>query len=103
MSSERQRKAQNQAHLRSLVAVFLIITWSIMVLTGLLLYIAPTGPRSGRQILFLLTKALGGDVLFWVCLVAILMTVIHVIVDWRALRGCIRYLTSPDRSRTLRE
>jgi hypothetical protein len=103
MVSERQRKAQTKAYVRSIIAVCLVVTWSVMILTGFLLYVAPSGPRSGRLPILFLVKEQWGDLHFWIGLLAILVTVIHVIIDWRALRGCLRYLTSLDRSQTPRD
>lgn len=48
--------------------------------------------------LLFLTKQQWGDVHFWIAVVAIIVTVIHIAADWRALRGCIRYLSSIERS-----
>jgi hypothetical protein len=103
MISERQRQAQTKAYTRSIVAIALIAAWSVMLLTGLLLYVAPSGQRSGRLPILLLTKETWGDIHFWIGVAAILITVAHVIIDWRALRGCLRYLTSADRSRPPRD
>jgi hypothetical protein len=103
MTIERQAKARNKAYFRSIIAITMITVWSAMIMTGFLLYIAPTGPRSGRLPILFLTKSQWGDVHFWIGLLAISVTILHIIIDWNALRGCIRYLASLDRSRTLGE
>jgi hypothetical protein len=82
----------------------LITVWSLVALTGLLLWLAPSGPRSGRQLLLLgLTKGEWGDVHFWIGVATAVVTLIHLIIDWRALRGVIRYLTSVHRNPGIRE
>ena len=48
MTLERKAKARNKAYFRSMIAISMITVWSAMIMTGFLLYIAPTGPRSGR-------------------------------------------------------
>jgi hypothetical protein len=82
----------------------LITVWSLVALTGLLLWLAPSGPQSGRQLLLLgLTKGEWGDVHFWIGVATVVVTLTHLIIDWRALRGVIRYLTSVHRGSGVRE
>jgi hypothetical protein len=100
MTIERQRKFRNKAYFRSIIAISMTTVWSAMIMTGFLLYVALSGPRSGRLPIFLLTKGQWVDLHFWIGLLAILITVMHVIIDWKALRGCLRYLASLDRSQT---
>ena len=89
---------------RAVVAIMLIITWRLMALTGLLLWLAPSGPRSGRQLLLLgLTKEGWGDIHFWIAVATLVVTLAHIIIDWKALRGVIRYLTSAHRRPEIRE
>jgi len=84
---------------RAVVAIMLITAWSILSLTGLLLWLAPDGKRSGQtELLFNLSKSEWGDVHFWIAIATIVITLIHITIDWRALRGVIRYLTSSHRS-----
>ena len=103
MTFERQSKAGNKAYFRSIIAITMITVWSAMVITGFLLYVAPSGPRSGRLLILFLTKGQWGDLHFWIGLLAILVTVMHIIIDWKALRGCLRYLASLDRSQAPEE
>ena len=93
-----RRPIKVKIYARAVVAIMLITTWSLMALTGLLLWLAPSGPQSGRQLLLLgLTKSEWGDVHFWIGVATVAVTLIHVVIDWRALRGVIRYLTSVHR------
>ncbi len=76
----------------------MIVLWSAAALTGFLLWLAPEGPRSGRTLLLLgLTKHQWGDMHFWFSVTAVIVTVIHIAIDWRALVGCMRYLASAHR------
>jgi hypothetical protein len=80
---------------RALIALALIAAWSFAAVSGFLLWLAPSGPRSGWQVLaFGLTKHQWGSVHFWTSVGALAVTVIHLIIDWRALRACLRHLTS---------
>lgn len=94
---QRQRRGRMKARLRAAIAIALFIFWGLSGLTGFLLYVAPTGPRSGRMVLLFLTKSQWGDVHFWLSVMAGIITLIHIVVDWRALRACLRFLASTDR------
>ncbi len=94
-----RRPLRIKIYSRAVVAIIMIAAWSILSLTGLLLWMAPSGQRSGQmELLFNLTKSEWGDVHFWIAIATIVITILHMIIDWRALRGVIRYLTSAHRS-----
>jgi len=96
MKSRRQIKVKVYA--RAVVAIMLITVWVLVALTGLLLWLAPEGRRAGRiPLLFELTKSEWGDIHFWIAVAVLAVTVVHIIIDWKALRGVIRYLTSVHR------
>ena len=92
------RPIKIKVYTRAVVAIMLITAWSLLSLTGLLLWLAPSGRQSGQmQLLFGLTKGEWGDVHFWIAVATVVVTLVHLIIDWRALRGVIRYLTSVHR------
>ena len=96
-ASPRRNPARRQARLRGFIAVSMIALWSIVTLSGFLLYFAPSGQRAGRLVLFFLTKQQWGDIHFWMSIAAGALTLIHLIVDWKALKACARYLISAER------
>ena len=54
--------------------------------------------RAGQQpLLFGITKENWGEIHFGICIAVVIVTIIHIIIDWKALRGVIRYLTSVHR------
>jgi hypothetical protein len=96
---QRRRSINVKSYIRSVIVILLIAFWSAAFLSGWLLWFAPHGPRSGRIPLFLgLTKRGWGDLHFWLSLIASGITVVHVVVDWKALKGCLRYLASTHRT-----
>lgn len=98
------RPIKMKVYARAVVAILLITVWVLAAFTGLLLWLAPEGPRSGRQLLLLnLTKSEWGDIHFWVSVAVLIVTLVHIIIDWRALRGVIRYLISIHRSPEIRD
>lgn len=95
---ERNRPVNLRIYIRAVVAIALFVVWGLSGFTGFLLWVAPSGPRAGRQLLLLgLTKGEWGDVHFWVSVAAGIVTIIHIVIDWRALRACVRYMTSVHR------
>ena len=97
-----RRPIKVKVYARAVTAIMLITVWSAGALTGGLLWLAPSGRQAGKQVLlFGLTKSEWGDVHFWIGVAIVAVTIIHLIIDWKALRGVIRYLTSVHRSPTI--
>jgi hypothetical protein len=79
--------------MRAGVGITLLVVWALATLTGFLLYVAPEGRQSGRRELLLgLTKASWGDVHWWISIVAVAITIVHLAVDWKTFRSCVRHL-----------
>jgi hypothetical protein len=95
--AEHQHRARLRAQLRAWIALALLVLWAVALLTGFLLYLAPIGPRSGQLVLLWLTKREWGDVHFWASLMASMVTVVHLVVDWKAFSACVRFLGSTKR------
>ncbi len=85
-------------YVRAIIAVILLIVWFLVAVSGVILWLAPEGPRSGRvPLLFDLTKSEWKEVHLWIAAVTLLITVIHIIVDWKTLCAVIRYMVSTHR------
>jgi len=101
-SATRKRPINARAYVRGVVALSMLLVWGAVAFSGVLMWLAPEGQRSGRALLlFGWDKHFWGDVHLWLSLTALGLTAIHLIVDWRALCGCVRYLVrahrAPDR------
>ena len=95
-----KRAIKPKIYARAVIAIALIISWVLSAFSGLILWLAPEVRRAGQQpLLFGITKQNWGEVHFWICVAVVIVTIIHVIIDWRALRGVIRYLTSVHREK----
>lgn len=87
-----------RTYLRSIIAIAMMAVWSLVVLSGFLLWLAPHGPRSGhRALVFDLTKQEWGELHLYFSLAAIALTIAHLIIDWRGLCGCVKYLAGVHR------
>jgi len=100
MSTRRPIKVKVYA--RAITAIALITVWSLSAFSGLILWLAPEVRQAGKQLLlFGITKHDWGEIHFWICVAVLVVTIIHIIIDWKALRGVIRYLTSVHRSSSI--
>jgi len=94
------RPVKGKSYLRAWVAITMLVSWPVVTISGFLLWLAPEGQRSGKQELFMgLTKSEWGDIHTWISLAAVVITVAHLVVDWKALKGAIRYLATVHRER----
>jgi len=79
--------------IRGLVSIGLLLSWAISALSGFVLYLAPEGQRSGRAILlFGLTKNGWMEFHTWISFLALGITLLHVIIDWKILVAVVKYL-----------
>jgi hypothetical protein len=93
-STTRPPRRGRKLSIRAAIGIALIAVWSAALLTGILLYVAPEGRRSGQaDLLFGLSKTTWGQIHWWISLVAVALTVVHLIVDWKTFRACVRHLT----------
>lgn len=89
----RRRKIQFFNFVRAIVALGLIVIWSLAALTGFLLEFSPKERGAGQLPLFLsLSRYEWGDIHFIVCVIALSLTVIHVCLDGKTLRGYFHFL-----------
>jgi hypothetical protein len=93
-----KRPIKPKVYARAITAIALITVWILSAFSGLILWLAPEVRRAGQQpLLFGITKQNWGEIHFWICVAVVAVTIIHIIIDWKALRGVIRYLTSVHR------
>jgi len=98
-----KRPIKPKVYARAITAIALIIVWILSAFSGLILWLAPEVRRAGQQpLLFDITKENWGEIHFWICVAVVVVTLVHIIIDWKALRGVIRYLTSVHRDRITR-
>ena len=95
-----KRPIKPRVYARAIIAIALIVVWVLSAFSGLILWLAPEVRQAGQQpLLFGITKQNWGEIHFWICVGVVVVTIVHMIIDWRALRGVIRYLTSVHRDR----
>ena len=78
---------------RGVISIGLLIFWAVSALTGVILHFAPEGRRSGKiALLFSLTKHQWSEFHTWISFLALGITVIHIVVDWKILVALIKAL-----------
>lgn len=83
---------------RAVTAIALITVWILSAFSGLILWLAPEVRRAGQQpLLFNITKENWGEIHFWICVAVVVVTITNIVIDWKALRGVLRYMTSVHR------
>ena len=93
-----KRPLKPKVYARAIIAIALITVWILSAFSGIILWLAPEVRQAGKQLLlFGITKENWGEIHFWICVAVVVVTIVHIIVDWKALRGVIRYLTSVHR------
>ena len=90
--------SKNKLHL--VVDVLAYLAMACLAATGLvLLYRLPHGsPREGFTLLGL-DRHEWGDIHWWVAVATMAVTAMHLVIDWKALKGALRYLVSVHRDR----
>jgi len=79
--------------IRGLVSIGLLIFWGISAISGFVLYLAPEGQRSGKAILlFGLAKYEWSQFHIWTSFLALGITILHIIIDWKILIAVVKYL-----------
>ena len=99
----KKRPIKPKVYARAIIAIALITAWVLSAFSGLILWLAPEVRQAGKQqLLFGITKQSWGEIHFWICVAVVVVTIAHMVVDWKALRGVIRYMTSVHRDRITR-
>ena len=102
MQTRRPRKVK--VYIRAVTAISLLIIWALVTFIGIIIWAAPSGQRSGQRPQLLdLTKSEWGAIHFLVAAATIAITLVHIIIDWKALCGVIRYLITVHREQGIRE
>ncbi|MFU8812682.1 MAG: DUF4405 domain-containing protein [Balneolaceae bacterium] len=95
----KKRTVRPKILVRAVVALSMMFVWSLVLITGLLMWLAPHGQAAGREPFILgLTRHDIGEYHLVVALVAVSLTIAHVIIDWKAFLSLMRYLADTARN-----
>ncbi len=89
---KRKPKINFRIYLRAIVTLGLLLACTLVTFTGFLLWLFPRGQVAHGFLFWGLTRHGWGDIHFIISLVALGLTLIHIILYWRALSQLVRYL-----------
>ncbi len=79
--------------IKGLIYLSLLIVWTISALSGLILYFAPDGQRSGQKLLLWnLSKHQWSGIHAKISFLALAITLIHIFLDWKIFIVVIKNL-----------
>jgi len=94
--THRALKKRLQVYARAFTDIWLVLLWLPATFSGGILWetlgLVPEGPGKGERVmLWGLTTNGWGEIHLWVSLAAVAFTLFHIILDWKALKGAIKY------------
>jgi len=79
--------------MRAIISLSMLILWSFVLLTGIFLWLAPRGQGAGQTDYIIgLNRHEIGDIHFYFSIIAVIFTIAHLLIDWKAFKGLMRYL-----------
>ncbi|MEM2086676.1 MAG: DUF4405 domain-containing protein [Archaeoglobaceae archaeon] len=79
-------------HVRILIFAIALALGILSLITGLILYFWPHGPRSGQLIIFGMTKSGWSELHTYASILALIVILVHLIVNRTSIRLYFRYL-----------
>jgi hypothetical protein len=78
---------------RGIVGLLMLTVWSAVLTTGIIMWLAPHGQGRGSDpYLFGLTRHDWGDLHLYLALTAVVITIVHVIIDWKPFVNCVKHV-----------
>ena len=93
MKNRSKSKLKPRIIFKGVVALSMLMVWLFVVVTGLLMWAAPHGQGLGKESFILgLSRHDIGEIHLILALIAVAFTIIHIVIDWKAFMGLIRYM-----------
>jgi hypothetical protein len=84
---------------KGIIGVLLLIAWSCVLTTGIIMWAAPHGQGRGSEPFLLdLSRRDWGELHLYLALIAVGITIIHVIVDWKPFVSHLRHIVNAHKS-----
>lgn len=95
--TRRPMRIRLKVWLRAIVDISLLLSWTVATFTGVILWpdigLTPEPPNKGEKVmLWSLTTGEWGTIHTYASLAAVAITLLHIWLDWKALKGAIKYL-----------
>jgi len=79
--------------LRQIIVILLLITGLITVISGIALFLAPSGPGSNERIILGLRKYKWTNLHTYISFVTTGLAIMHISINWRALKYYLTHIT----------
>lgn len=78
---------------KGIIGILLLTVWSAVLGTGIIMWLAPHGQGRGSEpVLFSLTRHDWGDLHLYLALTAVVITIVHVVIDWKPFVNCVKHV-----------
>jgi hypothetical protein len=82
---------------RAVTDISLVLLWLPATFSGAILWdglgIVPDPPSKGEKVmLWGLTTNDWGEIHWWISAAAVVATLLHIVLDWKAFKGAVRYM-----------
>ena len=94
--ARRSLKIRLRVWARTFTDFSLILLWLPATFTGLILWetlgLVPEGPGKGERVMLWGVTTNGwGEIHLWISIAAVVFTLFHIVLDWKALKGAVKY------------
>lgn len=80
---------------KGVIGILLLTVWSAVLGTGIVMWLAPRGQGRGSEpVLLSLTRHDWGDLHLYLALTAIVITIVHVVIDWKPFVNCVKHVVT---------
>lgn len=87
------KKLNSKIYSKGIIALMLLIFWTGVATTGIIMWMAPHGQGMGSKSFFLnMNRHDWGDIHLYLALTAIILTIIHVIIDWKQFVNSLKHI-----------
>ena len=95
--ARRPLKTRLRVYSRAVTDISLVLLWLPATFSGVILWdglgIVPESPGKGEKImLWGLTTNAWGEIHWWISAAAVIATLLHFVLDWKAFKGAMKYL-----------
>ena len=78
---------------KGVIGILLLTVWTFVLTTGIIMWLAPHGQGRGSDpYLFGLTRHDWGELHLYLALTAVIITIVHVVIDWRLFVNCVKHV-----------
>lgn len=87
------KKVNPLVYTKGVIGLLLLVVWSIVAVTGFIMWMAPHGQGTGSQSFLLnMSRHDWGELHFWFAVTAVVVTIVHIVVDWKPFVSSLKHI-----------